>query len=1039
MVNPILIIAIGLGAAFALGIIRGGGNRPAHWFTLAALGAMLLISLQWVHGFLFAGLSTVPVFTAGFKPPLSIVLQMGPVEALLTLLINLVGLMTAMHMTRQLRRTGSGAMAVLLLLIMGLNGIVLTRDIFNFFVFLEISALATAGLIALDDHVNSLGAGLRYMIAAGIISGLLLLGIAFLYHHTGTLTLDAISAEAAGKGGLVAFFLVIMALLLELKSFPANGWALDVYERAHPAVSAVLSGASAMAVLFALDKILAVAGPTWYGVCAVAGMLSFLGANLLALRQSSTRRMLGYSSVAQIGLMVTVLGFKPELGDAYLPVMGGLVITHLFAKAGLFYLSGLFSSEGTERWARLKKSPVLLFMAGTFVFALAGFPPFPGFFAKWKLVLHLADNSHLVWVGLILLGSILEAVYLFRWLGMMVKGEEADETLSFSTGKLAPVVICTLALYAAGVISGLVAGITLGWGHALAVLALVFFFLDWLPAKVKNALAIAALGGWAWLMVPEMTEFRMVFTIVFIGGGALTLLAGFAFSGRRVGFYPSAMLMYAGLAMLLEARDLFNLLVAWELMTAGSYFLIIRGKKSQPHALSYMLFSLGGAYLLLMASGLVNTALGTTALDQLGNLPVEISGLVMVLMTLAFLTKTAAVPLHIWLPGAHSEAESDVSPMVSAILLKAGVYGLVLTLLPLGKATLAGLDLAWILGWLGAITAVLGNMMAIYQEDAKRLLAYSSVGQLGYVLFAMSMMSHLGWLTAMSFAVNHFIFKALLFLAIGGVVMRTHTRDMYRMGGLIQRMPFSFISVLIGIITLSGVPPLSGFAGKWLSYNAILEKGWYLQGALIMFAGVVAFLYCFRLIHTIFLGQLKDEHRHLREAPFWMLVPQYLLIMLIMGFSMVPNTVLRPVGRFLVKHFPENAISWSQTSGTSLFGYWNGLYVMYVSGSVFALVFIWLLFINRRAQKVKQFNIVYAAERPSRPELTHYAYNFFAHYRKALGFLVTPYATRFWDLVTEGLHSAAEFLRRIYSGNGQHYAIHMVLFVVVFYLFLRGG
>lgn len=1039
MVNPILIIAIGLGGAFALGIIRGGGNRPAYWFTMSAMGAMLLISLQWSHGFMFDGLATAPVFTAGFGPPVSIVLQMGRTEALLTLFINLIGLLTAMHMSRLLRQTGSGAMAVLLLLIMGLNGIVLTRDIFNFFVFLEISALATAGLIALDNDVRSLGAGLRYMIAAGIISSLLLLGITFLYHHTGTLTLDALSGDLAGKGGITAFFLVIMALLLELKSFPANGWALDVYERAHPAVSAVLSAASATAVLYALDKVLSVAGPLWFSVAVSAGIISFLGSNLLALKQTHTRRLLGYSSVAQIGLMVTAMGFKPVLGEAYLPVLAGLVINHLLAKAGLFYLSGLFTGEHTDRWARLKKSPVFLFAAGTFVFALAGFPPFPGFFAKWKLVLRLADSSHYGWVWLILLGSLLEAVYLFRWLGVMVKGEDADETPSFSVGRVMPIVITALALYPIGLFSAYSTGITLGWGHALAALALVFFLIDWLPAKVKNMLALSALGGWAYLMVPQMSEFRMVFTIVFIGGGAVTLLAGFAFSGRRVGFYPSAMLMYAGLAMLLEAHDLLNFLVAWELMTAGSYFLIIRGKKSQPHALSYMLFSLGGAYLLLMASGMVHAALGTIGLDQLGRLPTGISGVVMVLMTLAFLTKTAAVPLHVWLPGAHSEAESDVSPMVSAILLKAGVYGLVLTLLPLGKASLAGLDLAWILGWIGAITAVLGNMMAIYQEDAKRLLAYSSVGQLGYVVFAMSMMSHLGWLTAMSFAINHFIFKALLFLAIGGVVMRTHTRDMYRMGGLIQRMPFSFISVLIGIITLSGVPPLSGFAGKWLSYNAILEKGWYLQGALIMFAGVVAFLYCFRLIHTIFLGQLKDEHRHLKEAPFWMLVPQYLLIMMIMGFSMVPNTVLRPVGRFLVNHFPDHAISWSKTSGTSLFGYWNGLYVMYVSGSVFALVFIWLLFINRRAQKVKQFNIVYAAERPSRPELTHYAYNFFAHYRKALGFLVTPIATRFWEGVSEGAHSTAEFLRRLYSGNGQHYAIHMILFVVVVYLFVRGG
>lgn len=1039
MVNPILIIVIGLGVAFALGLIRHGGSRLSHWVTLAALTSMLAVSAQWASGFMLGKTTATPIFTAGFKPPFSIVLQMGQIEAVLTLAINLVGLLSALHMGRELRRIGSGVMAVLLLLIMGLNGIVLTRDLFNLFVFLEISAIATAGLIALDNHVRSLGAGFRYMIATGIISGLLLLGIAFLYQGSGTLSMEQLASANLGKGAFAAFFLVIMALLLELKSFPANGWALDVYERAHPAISAVLSGASASAALFALDKVLAFSGPKWSTLVALAGLLSFLGASLLVLKQSNTRRLLGYSSIAQIGLMVMVVGFKPVLGGAYLPIVAGLLINHLLAKTGLFYMSGFFGDEAVHGWSRLKKSPILLFMAGTFIFALAGFPPFPGFFAKWKLIMGLADGHHQTWIWLILIGSVVEAVTLFRWLGIMVKGGDRDEALSLSAGTLVPVLVVTLLSYLGAVFSFFSSDIQLGWGHALAAVSLLLFLLDWLPAKVKNVLSMAALGGWLWFMLPQLTEFRAVFAVIFVGGGILTLIAGFSRSGRRVGFYPSAMLMYAGLAMLLEAGDLFGLLIAWELMTAGSYFLIIRGKKAQPHALSYMLFSLAGAYLILMASGMVHQALGHLRLDRLGDLPAEYSGLVMVLLVVGFLTKTAAVPLHVWLPGAHSEAESDVSPMVSAILLKAGVFGLVLTLLPLGHATLAGLDLAWILGWIGAITAVLGNMMAIYQEDAKRLLAYSSVGQLGYVVFAMSLMSHLGWLSALAFSVNHFIFKALLFLAIGGVVMRTHTRDMYRMGGLIKKMPFSFISVLIGIITLSGVPPLSGFAGKWLSYNAVLEKGWYLQGALIFFAGIVAFLYCFRLIHTMFLGQLKDEHRQIREAPFWMLVPQYLLIMVIMGFSMVPNTVLRPIGSFLVKYFPDNALVWNGSGATSLYGYWNGFSVMIVSGTVFALVFLWLLFINRRAQKVKQFNIVYAAERPSRPELTHYAYNFFAHYRKALGFLVTPYATRLWDTVAEGAHSSADFLRRIYSGNGQHYALHMVLFVVIFYLFSRGG
>jgi len=108
-------------------------------------------------------------------------------------------------------------------------------------------------------------------------------------------------------------------------------------------------------------------------------------------------------------------------------------------------------------------------------------------------------------------------------------------------------------------------------------------------------------------------------------------------------------------------------------------------------------------------------------------------------------------------------------------------------------------------------------------------------------------------------AITHLMFKGMLFLSVAGVIYRTGTRFMYQTGGLIRKMPFSFLSALFAIIALSGVPPLSGFGAKWLMYSALLEKGWYLQAAAAMFASGVAFLYLFRLIHSIFLGQEKVE------------------------------------------------------------------------------------------------------------------------------------------------------------------------------------
>jgi NADH:ubiquinone oxidoreductase subunit 5 (subunit L)/multisubunit Na+/H+ antiporter MnhA subunit len=244
--------------------------------------------------------------------------------------------------------------------------------------------------------------------------------------------------------------------------------------------------------------------------------------------------------------------------------------------------------------------------------------------------------------------------------------------------------------------------------------------------------------------------------------------------------------------------------------------------------------------------------------------------------------------------------------------------------------------------------------------------------------------------------------------------------------------------VLIGIIAMSGVPPLSGFGGRWIFYSAILDSEQRLPMIILFFSGPIAFLYLFRLIHTIFLGQLKDEHRKLKEAPFWIVLPQMIYVVLLLAFAVVPGVALRRVDQYMNQFFPEGGLDWSGLLITSQYGYWNPVAIMIIVGCIFMTLFAWLLFVNRRAQKVKQFNIVYAAERPYRPETTHFAWNFFAPYRKALGFLVQPFATRFWDTVAGSLHATADFTRRFYTGNGQTYAIQLLGFVVVVFLLARG-
>jgi formate hydrogenlyase subunit 3/multisubunit Na+/H+ antiporter MnhD subunit len=1040
MVSPIAFIAATLGGAFLLGLVRDNWRAASYALTLVVLAFVTVLAGQWVWGLSTGAASAVDVFTAGTEPPFAINLRLGLAEAALVFLINTTGLLSALYLKDTMMKQGRRAMAVLLVFSMALSGIVMTRDLFNLFVFFELTVISTGGLILLSRDPRALGAGFKFLVASQVVSILMLVGIIFAYHATGSLNIDNMAAASQQliKGGSLAFFLIFIAVIAELKVFPANGWALDIYESAHPAFSALVSAATGSAALFAIDKLLLIGGAPWMAASSVIGIVSFVGANLFALVQKVDRRLLGYSSVAQIGLILVVIGQKDILGDNYLLVAGGVLLAHAVAKAGLYWLSGLVVNRELTAWSVLRSNPLMLFAFASFIALLIGLPPFPGFYAKWELVHAMAGEGRLLLLGLLLFGALIEAGYLFRWFGYVIKRDIKSDLPARSLVKRIAVFSAVAAGWALGYLWGELSPHSNLLLATPLLFALLFLPIEVLPARVKNLIAIAGLLAWFWISYPAYDPLQLIFGIIVLAGGAVILLASFQTTGKRVGFYPSAMLMYAGLAMLITAEDSFNFFAAWESLTIGSYFLILRGRKSEPHALSYLVFSLGGAFLILAGFALAGQGVSEVALSTLGQLSEPLAPWVFLLLAVGFMTKTAAIGLHIWLPGAHAEAETDVSPMVSGILLKAGLFGLFVLLMNMGRQTLCGVDLTHAMMWIGALSALLGNLMAVFQEDAKRLLAYSSIGQMGYAVFGLAMMNHLGWLMALMFVVNHYIYKSMLFLSVGGVAKRTGTRAMYQMGGLITLMPLSFIAVLIGIIAMSGVPPLSGFGGRWIFYNAIMTADYRLPMILIFLSGPIAFLYLFRLIHTIFLGQLKDEHRRIKEAPFWLVLPQMIYVVCLLAFALVPGLALRHVDAYIGNFLPNSALNWNGLTITSEFGYWSPISIMLIVGVIFALLFAWLLFVNRKAQKVKQFNIVFAAERPYRPETTHYAWNFYAPYKKALGILAWPLFEKFWGAVVDLLHTLADLLRRFYTGNGQVYAIQLLAFVVAVYLF-KGG
>ncbi|MGD2074517.1 MAG: proton-conducting transporter membrane subunit [Gammaproteobacteria bacterium] len=1039
LVHPLGIFVLALGSGFLIPLLfRASAALAAALFMLALAGMTLIAGTGFAS--LLQGAPAIDIQTAGVAPPFAINLRFGLEESLFVLSVNLAGLLAGWHFLRRLRETPA-SLLLCIILIMGIDGMIMTRDLFNLFIFIEITALATYGLIGLEGSAGSLAAGFKYIIATSVASALFLLGTIFVYHQTGTLNLDDIVANRqliGGPIGFAALVLLLTSMLIELKPYPANGWGLDVYETAPGGIASLISVGVSAGVLFALFKML----PLMDGfltTIAVVGGLTFLVSNLIGLKQTNAQRLLGYSSIGQMGLLALGLALLQQLAlPQYLPlIVGGLFVNHLLAKAGLFWLAGLVQRERIEDWSAIAGRPLIVVSFAVCIAALIGLPPFPGFWAKWELVLQLAEAGGYGWIAVVLLGSLLEAAYLFRWFGYALRPGEAPAA-RIEALRLLPVLIAALLLFIvsypparAGLSELLPALLPLGAGALL-------WLLDGLPGRFKGLLTLAAVAAGGTWLVGELEGLNLIFGVLLVGGGVLVTVASLYRDDVRKGFYPLLAVLLLSLAALLRAHTSLEFFFSWELMTVSSYLIITLGRDAVRPALSYLLFSLGSAFLILTGFAAAYAATGSTELSALGDSG-GLTAVVFSLLAAGFVIKLGALGAHIWLPGAYTEADDDFTAILSAVVSKAGVYGLILVAAQLGVRSEIGLDPAYVLGWIGLLTATFGALMAVFQEDVKQLLAYSSMGQLGYIVTGVALMNHLGWVAALYLTVNHSLYKGILFLAIAGVIHRTGTRLMYRMGGLIKNLPFTFFAVMIAIIAMSGVPPLTGFGGKWLLFNAMMDKGWYWLAALAFFSSAVAFLYMFRLLQTVFLGQRKLEHRELREAPLILLVPQLLLIVAILVFSAYPKLLIDPLSAAIEPVFASTLV-WEGVALQTRLGYWNAPLIMVIVGAVWAvpLVILGLLSLTMKIQPVKQFNIVYAAERPDRPENTHYAYNFFAHYERALGFLVKPRATAFWVGASEWAHTMAASLRVLYTGNGQTYALFILIFFVVLY-FANGG
>ena len=512
----------------------------------------------------------------------------------------------------------------------------------------------------------------------------------------------------------------------------------------------------------------------------------------------------------------------------------------------------------------------------------------------------------------------------------------------------------------------------------------------------------------------KVTQLANFFAVLVVFSSAMLM---FIAKNYTIGksFYAFFALLVSSLFLIIYANDYLLFFIGWETMGISTYFLLsFTLSKEVLH--KYIIFAIASALSFFIAILMLYSsqhsflyADARAGFEMMGT----VEGLFFTgLMLFGIFIKLGIIGFHYWLVDTYESSHNIFTPFLSAILSKMGIYALIVFVVYVVQPS-------YILAIAGVVTSVIATFKAIDEDGIKRLLAYSSIAQLGYIVTVLGVSDGMGG--ALYHSLIHTAVKLLLFINVAGIIFVTGREKLSDLGGLIYKMPHSFVLLLIGIIVLAGMPPLGGFASKFMIYTSLLDAKYLLLLSAVMFSSASAFLYIYKLVYGIYLGH--PTHKKLesaKEVPYSFLIPQYLLSLLLITVGTFPALVVPYLNAVLRELHISPVAFTDMTTLITPHAQYNGFIVMAAFAAVFALVLLVFASLRSKAKNVKnRFDIAYCGEEPNEASHLHYGYSM-GKELKRVGFvnMILKNSTRYmYDYLARQTLFFSEILRKIYSGN----------------------